>query len=288
MGALLVLLIALVAFTLVFTEAVPLWMAQNETGLEQQVQTAFAQLQATVDVQDAFGTPLTGLTSIGLTSSAVPILASPTQGSLLFVQDSVPAFVNVSVEPGAGGTSPFSTNVSMGELSATLPNRYIPSEVVRFESGAVFVAGTTSSSRLLFQPLFSLARSGPNTTLAFTIVSMTGPTVNVGAPGTQQIADTIVANPGATFHGSARPGGGFSPFLLTLRLGSVNACAWATFFGGAASAAGIPSANVTLSQPSACSTGAPGFGIDTVTFDSLTFAEIHWLTLSIDLEAAGA
>jgi hypothetical protein len=286
-GALLVLLIALVAFTLVFTEAVPVWMAQNETALAEQVQSSFAQLQATVDLQDAFGSPHTGITSIGLTSSAVPVLATPTQGSLLFEQNSVPAFVNLSAATGAGGTAAYDTNVSLGQLSAVLPNRYIPSETVRFENGAVFVAGASSSARLLFAPLFSLDRSGTNTSLAFTIVSMTGPTAGVSGLGTQQIVDTLHSTTSAVSHGASGPGGGFGAVTLTIRLGSPNACAWATFFEGALAESGVPGANYTVASPEACSSGSVGFGLVTLTMDSITFATVTWLTLSVGLEAGG-
>lgn len=216
------------------------------------------------------------------------MLASPTQGSLLFEQDSVPAFVNLSAAPGAGGTAAYDTNVSLGALSVVLPNRYIPSETLRFENGAVFVAGTSSSARLVFAPLFSLHRSGTNTSLAFTIVSMTGPTAGVSAPGTQQIADTLQSTTGVASHGAPGPGEGFGPITLTVRMGSLNACAWATYFEGALAESGVPSANYTVASPGTCSSGTPGFGVVTLTMNSVTFAAVTWLTLAVGLEAGGA
>lgn len=288
MGALLVLAIGLVAFTLVVTEAVPAWMAQNETVLEEQAQASFAQLQATVDLQDAFGSPHTGLTSIGLTSGAVPVLASPTQGSLLFEADSIPAFANISVAPGVGGTTPFDRNVSLGQLTAVLPNRYIPAETLRFENGAVFVAGSSSASRLLYAPLFALTGSGSNTSLTFTIVSMTGPTTGVSGTGTQQIVDTVNSTASLVSHGAPSADGGYRPIRLALTLGSPNACAWASYLQESLADAGIPTTQYTVGVPTGCASGAAGFGITTLTVDAITVATIGWLTLSVGLEAGGA
>lgn len=287
-GALLVLLIVLVAFTLLFTEAVPVWMAQNETVLEQQDQASLAQLQATVDLQDAFGTPHTALTSIGLTSAAVPVLAAPTQGSLLFEADSIPAFVNLSTAPGSGGSTGYDTNVSLGQLSVVLPNRYIPSETLRFENGAVFVVGDASPSRLVFAPLFSVAQSGTNQSLAFTIVSLTGPTSGASSGGTQQIADTVRSTTTVVSHGAPLPGGGYGSGSVTVRIGSSNACAWANFFTGALADAGFPSSEYAVVGPAGCTSGSPSFGVTTVTMDAITYASVTWLTLSVELEAGGA
>lgn len=286
-GALLVLLIALIAFTLIFSEAVPVWMAQNETALSEQVQAAFAQLQATVDLQAAFGSPHMGLTSIGLTSAAVPVLATPTRASLLFEQDSIPAFVNLSVTPGADGTIPYQRNVSLGELSVDLPNRYIPSQTLRFENGAVFVVGG-SSSRLLFAPLFSVEPAGPNTTLTMTLVSMTGPTAGNSAPGTQQIADTLQSETTAVSHGAPRPEGGYGNLSLTLSIGSPNACAWSAFFLGALASAGLPDGAYTVTPPPGCSAGSAGFGVVSVTLVSLSEATVTWLGLGVDIGNGGA
>lgn len=287
-GALLVLVIALIAFTLVFTEAVPAWMSQNETVLEQGVQASFAQLQATIDLQDAWGSPHTGFTSVALTSSAVPVLASPTQGTLLFEADSVPSFANVTVSAGAGGSGSYTTNSSLGQISVVLPNRYIPSATLRFEDGALFMESGGSASRLIYAPLFSVERSGRNTSLAFTIVQMTGPTTGTGAAGTQQIVDTIRSSSTAVSHGAPATNGGYTQVTLTLRLGSTNACAWATFFQGALDQAGVPSANYTVQSPSFCSSGSSGFGVVILTLNSMTFVTISWLELSVGIGGSGA
>ena len=287
-GALLVLLIALVAFTVLFAEAVPTWMAENETTLAEQAQTSFAQLQATVDLQDAFGSPETGLTAVALTSSSVPVLAAPTQGSLVFEAGSTPSFINVTTDGGPGGVPPYSHNASLGELSVDLPNRYVAPQTLWFESGAVFLQGPSSDPQLLYAPLFGLTEDGGNLSLTFTVVTMVGPSEATSSPGTQQIVDTIQGTSGHSSHGAPRAGGSYAPSSIEVEVGSPDACAWSSFFAGAILTANVPSANYSLATPSACASDLPGFGVVTLSIDSVTFASVGWLTIAVGLEAGSA
>lgn len=282
-GALLVLLIALVSITLVLSEAVPSWMAQNESALGRGVEASFAQLQATVDLQEALGVPHTGLTSFDLTSNTVPVVGSPTQGSLLFEGRGAAGFLNVSVHTGAGGTGSYSSNVSLGALSAILPNRYIPSETLRFDSGAVFVLSGSPIPRMLYAPLFSLEVTPGNTSLSFTILSMTGPTAGTSAPGTQQVFDTLLSSSTIVSHGARGTGSGMSPIELSIRLGSSDACGWQAFFSSALASAPLSPLNYSLVGPATCSSSPSSFGILTLTLDSIDLATLSWVSLAMGI-----
>ncbi|MGI0068120.1 MAG: hypothetical protein ACREB9_06865, partial [Thermoplasmata archaeon] len=133
-GALFAVLIFLTVFGLVLSQALPVWMAQDETAFTESAQGALASLQSTIGLQSISGAPTVAFTPISLSSTSVPVLASATIASLAFAAPTPSGFVNVSWSSSSG---PAYQNRTLGRLAVGLPNRYIPAETLDFEDGAV-------------------------------------------------------------------------------------------------------------------------------------------------------
>lgn len=281
LGALFALLIFLVAFGLVLTQTLPVWMEQNETSFVQSAQGSIAALQSTIGLQAATGAPATALTPVSLSSASVPVLASPTVGSVAFEPPSPAGYVNVSWSGGSGDGAAY-TNATLGRLVVTLPNRYISSEVLDFEDGALLSVVGTNAPMIAYGPAFTVLDRPGNLSVSLVVVSMAGANAVVNGPGTREIADALLAHTTRDVAGSGSP----TNLSLTIRVGSSLACAWGAFYVGALAAAGVPIVDYSISGPTNCASSSPGGTTFTLTLGTLRWVSLELLDLGISLEGA--
>ncbi len=256
-GALLALLIFLVAFGLVLTEAVPVWMAQDEIALSRGATSALTNLQATLVVQASTGAPRTAFTPIPLGSGSVPVLAVPTVGFAEFLSGVPTGFINVTWTNATTGTVQFE-NVSLGAVEVSLPNRYTTPQTLTMEDGAVLASEGTAPTTVAYPPALAILPGARGPSVALTLVSMTGIAESVSGPGTQEIVDTLTGS--ATFH-EASSASSALPDGFTFVIGNAFACAWGSYLSGIASGAGLTPSEFTLSGPTSCAGPQPSFGV---------------------------
>ncbi len=279
LGALLVLVIVLTAFALVMTQALPVWMAQDETSLGRGVEGSLASLQASVDLQSAFGAPAVVYQPIPLSSGSVPVLAAPTIGSAAFAPAGPTGYANVTWSATSGGGAG-SENVSFGELWVELPNRYIPSSTFAFEGGAVISESGNGPPTIASPPPFAVGASGGNRTVELTLVSMTGPPQSIGGAGSHEIVDQLRAVQDLSRSEAAG-------FTVTWTIQSSFACAWAAWALPALADSGLPSTAYSVQGPTGCAAGGGASGTLVVSISGVTWLSVDRLTVALSLSAAG-
>ncbi len=284
MGALLALLIFLVAFGLVLTRAIPVWMAQDEGALSHEATDALASLQATLAVQASTGLPRTAFTPLALASGSVPVLASPTLGSAEFLSGASTGFVDVSWTNGTSGRV-LSENVSLGALVVELPNRYINPETLTLQNGAVLNSWASQPTSIAYPPALAIDPGPGVPSITLTIVSMTGASESVSGPGTQEILDSFVGS--TTYHDPSNASSSGAPGAFTMVVGSAYACAWAGYLGRAAALAGLSPAQYTLTGPTSCTDLPPSFGVVSFSIPAIASMELTVLDVAVSF-AAGA
>ncbi len=272
-GALLVVTIFLAIFGVFLTQTVPVWMNQNETSWTNGGEQSMASLKGDVDLQYSLGASPAYSVPFALSSSGVPVLASPTQGSLVFVPGTASSYANVSLSSGPGGV-PYADNASTGTLTMSLPNRYASPETLAFQNDAVIRIPNGANATIDFSPLFSLRTVAGNTSLALVVIDTVGAERSTSAPGIQPVQSTLLSRSTVTSHGAAGTNGTFAPFGVTLRIGSVYACAWQAFLANAVSNSGIAPGGYTLSGPSSGCAGTVLLTLSSVTYGTLYLAEI--------------
>lgn len=273
-GALLVVVILFTIFGVFLTQTIPVWMDQNETSWANGAEQSMATFKSDVDLQYSLGAPPVYSVPFALTSSGVPVLASPTQGSLVFTSGGATSYANLTISGGPGST-PYTENASTGTLSMNLPNRYATSETLAFQNDAVIRAPSGTNATIDFAPLFTLRHVPGNTSLALVLVSAVGAARSTSAPGTQPAASTLLDRTIVTTSGLfGAHGTTAGPFGVTLRLGSIYACAWDVYLAGALSASGIPVGEYSLSGPTAGCAGTVELTLTDVSFCTIYLAEI--------------
>ncbi len=272
-GALLVVVIFFTIFGAFLTQTIPVWMGQNETSWTNNGEMSMASLKADVDLQYSLGASPVYSVPFSLSSSGIPVLASPTQGSLVFTGGGGTAYANLTISAGAGSIS-YVQNVSTGTLTMNLPNRYASPETLAFQNDAVIRVPSGAGPTIAFSPLFSLRHVPGNTSLALVLLNTVGAERSTSAPGTQPVTSTLLARSVITTQGLFGVNGSAGSFGVTLRIGSVYACAWEAYLANALSVSGIAPGGYTLSGPTAGCAGAVLLTLTSVSFCTLYLAEI--------------
>ncbi|HXQ48554.1 MAG TPA: hypothetical protein VN842_02065, partial [Thermoplasmata archaeon] len=142
-GTLLSLLVFFTLFGVFLTQYLPLWMTDNESQFTAQAAYSFALFKSNVDSQYQFpsGSPQTLGTPFVVSSQGIPLLAQPTESTLVFLPSTCPSgfyvkgvaganaanyghpvnpalcvFANVSFSHGPGGSGSYSQRIATGTL----------------------------------------------------------------------------------------------------------------------------------------------------------------------------
>lgn len=272
-GALLVAVILITIFGMFLTQTIPVWMNQNESSWTTSGELSMASLKADVDLQYSLGASPEYSIPFALTSSGVPVLASPTQGALLFTAGGAGSYANLTLSPG-GGRNPYVQNASTGTLTMSLPNRYAHPETLAFQNDAVIRAPSGANATIDFSPLFALRHVPGNTSLALVLVTAVGVSRSTSAPGVQPVTSTLLARSVVT--SSELFGFNGTPTLgLTLRIGSAYACGWEAFLATALESSGLAPGGFTLSGPGTGCAGTVVLTLTSVSYLTLYLAEIQ-------------
>jgi hypothetical protein len=248
-GTLLALLVFFALFGIFLTQYVPLWMTDNESQFTSQASASFAQFKSNLDQQYQLDGPPTYGTSFTISSDGIPLLAQPTQGTLVFLPTTCPngfystgnggtpsnygqptnaaycVFQNLTLSVGPGGSGPYSQHVASGVLEMVLPNRYYNSQTFYFEDDAVIQSQGGLQQIMALPPPLNVTTVAGNTSATLSFLQLFGNSSTVIGQGAQQVfshlryAQTIISN--------GKVGkNGLSLFNLTYEIGTQYPCAW--------------------------------------------------------------
>ena len=246
-GTLLALLVFFALFGVFITQYLPLWMTDNESAFTSEAQASMATLKSNIDLQLALGSPPVYATPFTLTSAGVPLLATPTSGTLNFLPSQSGVFANVSMTVGPGASGPLYRNYSLGALAMTLPNRYYSPQVFELEDDAVIQSQSDRSQIVAFPPLLAINSSGTQVGVSVSLVQLLGNATQAIGAGTQEVVSHYLF--GQQFV-STGPGGG-GTFQAEFRLGTHFPCAWATYLSSTLNRSGVSPSHFSLT-PSGC------------------------------------
>jgi type II secretory pathway pseudopilin PulG len=271
-GTLLALLVFFALFGIFLTQYVPLWMTDNESQLTAQAETSFAQFKSAVDAQYTLDGPQSYGSPFVISSAGVPLIAQPTEGTLLFLPSICPGgfftkgitphenatnngqpvnpgycvFLNVTESIGPGGSGPVSQSVASGTLQLVLPNRYFNPETFYFEDDAVIQSQSVGYQVIGFPPPLNITNIGGNTTVTDSFLQLYGNASTVVGQGSEEVyshlrySDTINSN-------GLLVGTTYTPLKFTYVMGTQYPCAWAPYLYKVITTSGVSSANYALS-----------------------------------------
>lgn len=246
-GTLLALLVFFAMFGIFISQYLPLWMTDNESAFTSAAQTSMATLKSNIDLQMALKGPPVYSTPFTLTSAGVPLLATPTSGTLNFIPTQTGVFANVSMSVGPGASAPLYRNYSLGTLAMTLPNRYYSPQVFEFEDDAVIQSQSDTSQIVAFPPLLSINSTGDQVGVSLALVQLLGNATQTVGAGTQEVSSHYLFS--QQFASTGPAGGG--TFHAELRLGTHYPCAWATYLANSLNRSGVAPSHFVLT-PSTC------------------------------------
>ncbi len=259
-GTLLALLVFFALFGIFLTQYVPLWMTDNESQFTSQAAASFASFQSNVNLQYILGGPATYGVSFTISSQGVPLLAQPTQGTLVFLPTTCPGgfyakgqtgataanygqpvspnycvFQNVTLTTGPGGSGLYSQHLASGVLQMVLPNRYYTPQTFYFEDDAVIQTQPGGYQIMDFPPPLNVTSVGGNTSVTTSLLQLYGNASTVIGQGSQQVFSHLRYAQTVTSSGSDAV-----PLNFTFEIGTQNPCAWSRYLVSVMNVSGLP------------------------------------------------
>ena len=259
-GTLLALLVFFALFGIFITQYLPLWMIDNESQLTSQAESSFAQFKSSVDQQYVLGGPASYGTAFTISSQGIPLLAQPTQATLVFLPTTCPGgfyapgvagakagnygqpvvpgyciFENVTLTTGPGGSGLYSQHLASGVLQMVLPNRYYTPQTFYFEDDAVLQGQAGGYQIMDFPPPLNLTTVAGNTSITSSLLQLYGNASTVLGQGSQQVfshlryAQVVASN-----------GHNGRTFNYTFEIGTQYPCAWGHYLGAQMNLSGLP------------------------------------------------
>jgi hypothetical protein len=259
-GTLLALLVFFALFGIFLTQYVPLWMTDNESQFTSQAATSFLQFKSNIDQQYTLDAPPSYGTPFAVSSQGVPLLAQPTQGTLVFLPTTCPSgfyavgtsgatihnygqpvnpaycvFQNVTLSAGPGGSAPYYQKVPSGVVEMQLPNRYFNPQTFYFEDDGVIQSQGGVAQVMAFQPPFNVTTVAGNTSFTTSFLQLYGNASSVIGQGSQQVFSHLRYSQTLTSNGKVG-----QPFTVTYEIGTQYPCAWQRFFMAQMNVSGVP------------------------------------------------
>ncbi|HYB77266.1 MAG TPA: hypothetical protein VEE83_01110 [Thermoplasmata archaeon] len=307
-GTLLALLVFFALFGLFLTQYVPIWMGENEAGFTSAAGASFAQLKADIDTQYVLGVPPTLGTPFTISSGNIPLIAQPTQGSLVFVPQTCPrgfyalgvtgatsanygqpvnssycVFENQSLSIGPGGSGPYYLTVPTGILSMELPNRYYPSQFYQLEADGVVQVQSGGLQQMAYSPPFNVTSLAGNTTVSSSFLQLYGNATTITGQGSEDVYSHLRFTQHLASVGS--------PTLrYTFEIGTQYPCAWSKFLWHQLNVSGvIPSGQYSFSPYTGSCNNPTGVTTDlTLALTAVNYASIYYAGVILSVGIGGA
>lgn len=307
-GTLLALLVFFTLFGVFLTEYLPLWMTENESAFTASTALSFANFKSNVDSQYQFSAdaPATLATPFTMSSASVPLLAQPTEGSLLFLPSTCPKqfivnpvngtigqplfpgycmFANVTLSHGPGGSGLYSARIATGALEMVLPNRYYTAETFFFEDDAVIQSQAGGYQVMAVNPPLNITKTvAGNTTITTSLLQMYGNASTYIAQGSANVYSHFRYSQAVSASGTLGPVNHTAiPFVFTFEIGTQFPCAWNSFLKQTIQNSGLTSRNITLAYtpstftptPAACSNPTQATTILTLTVYNVNYVKFY-------------
>jgi len=259
-GTLLALLVFFALFGIFLTQYVPLWMTDNESQFTSQAATSFFQFKSNIDQQYVLGAPQSYGTPFTVSSQGVPLIAQPTQGTLVFLPTTCPGgfyttgvsganaanygqpvnpaycvFQNVSLSTGPGGSGPYYQKVPSGVVEMVLPNRYFNPQTFYFEDDGVIQSQGGLAQIMASPPPFNITTVAGNTTFTTSFLQLYGNASTVIGQGSEQVFSHLrYSQVLSSTEASSKP------FTVSYEIGTQYPCAWQRFFMTQMNVSGVP------------------------------------------------
>ncbi len=267
-GTLLALLVFFALFGIFLTQYVPVWMTDNEAYFTAEGAASFGQFKSSVDAQYALGGPQTYGTPFVLSSSGVPLIAQPTQGTLVFIPNTCPygfftpvnaphsafygqprvptycVFANVTESYGPGGTNPYSQSVTSGVLEFNLPNRYYSAETFYMEDDAVIQSQDVGYQIMSIPPPLNFTVTPGNVSISDSFLQFYGNASSIVGQGSQDVYSHLRYSTTVTSNGKV-VAGVQQPLTYTFTIGTQYPCAWDVYLYHVLTTSGVPSGNIS-------------------------------------------
>ncbi len=303
-GTLLSLLVFFALFGIFLTEYLPTWMTDNELAFVGQADTALLQFKSNIDAQSALGGPTVEATSFPLSSQGVPLLAQPTQATLILLPSSCPnglttptgktyefpvnsttcVFQTVAFSAAAGTATslPFNQSTSTSVLEMELPNRYFTPQTFYYENDAVIQTQAGSHTQIVGPPPFAISKTARNTTISTAFVGLYGNSTVVSGQGSEEVYSQLVTSDRVTSNGLFLAANKTAvPFVFTFEIGTRNLCAWYTYVSQLVSSSGVTSSAYALKwYQGSTKTWLTTTPSSTVCTDDQGYTHILWLKMT--------
>ncbi len=256
-------------FGIFLTQYVPLWMTDNESQFTSQASSSFAQFKAGVDLQYVLAGPPSIGTTFTMSSNGVPLIAQPTQGTLVFLPTTCPngfatktagssvagqpvsssycVFENITLSAGPGGSGLYSQHIASGVLEMGLPNRYYSAQTFYFEDDAVIESQGGLQQIMSLAPPLNVSTAGGNTSVTTSFLNLIGNASTVIGQGSQQVFSHLRYAQVVTSNGARV--GPRSLLNLTFEIGTQYPCAWQGFLRSMMNSSGVPYAATPTAYP---------------------------------------
>jgi hypothetical protein len=309
-GTLLALLVFFALFGLFLTQYVPVWMGENEAAFTTAAGGSFASLKADIDTQYVLGAPPTLGTPFTISSENIPLIAQPTQGSLVFVPQTCPrgfyapgvsgatsanygqpvntsycVFENQSLSLGPGGSAPYYLSVPTGILSMELPNRYYPSQFYQLEADGVLQVQSGGLQLMAYSPPFNITSLSGNTSVSSSFLQLYGNATTIVGQGSQDVYSHLRF----TQHLSSAGTTSTPTFHYRFEIGTQYPCAWSNFLQHQLNVSGVSSTQYTFTPYSgACNNPTGATTVLTVVLNSVNYASIYYAGVILSVGIGGA
>jgi hypothetical protein len=302
-GTLLALLVFFTLFGIFLTQYLPLWMTDNEAQFTSQAAYSFALFKSNVDSQYQFpaGTPQTLGTPFVMSSQGIPLLAQPTQGTLVYLSSTCPSgfyakgitgataanygqplntancvFANVSFSHGPGGSGFYSQHIATGTLEMILPNRYFIGQTFYFEDDGVIEEQQSGQQIMNVNPPLNVTSNGGNLTVTSSLLQLYGNSSTYIGQGSQDVYSHSRYSQAAVSNGiHVLANNSYLPFVYSFQIGTQYPCAWSAFLNKTMAISGVAKSDYSYTPYS-----GPCYNPTGVTYDlKLTISNVDYSVL---------
>jgi hypothetical protein len=315
-GTLLALLVFFTLFGIFLTQYLPLWMTDNESQFTAQADYSFALFKSNVDSQYQFpgGTPQSLGTPFIVSSQGIPLLAQPTQATLVFLPTSCPAgfyqkgttgatasnygqpinsaacvFANTTLSRGPGGGGLYSQKIATGVLEMNLPNRYFSAEQFYFEDDAVIQTQSGGYTFMAVNAPLNVTDNAKNITVTASLLQLYGNASTFIGSGSQDVYTHYRFSQQVTSNGVYVPANSsYLPYVYTFEIGTQYPCAWSPFLVHVMQGSGVPTASYSFTPYAGSCSNPSGITTDlTLKIYNVDYSSLFTAGVQVSLGVGG-